>query len=387
MSHYIRAILFLVCSNCIILHAQQLAFNTDSLNGKKISLQILNDKLLASLKDSAVGWAFTIWQNNKPVFQNEDGYKVVPADSKSGKGLPFTIDTRMHIASLSKSITAIAVAKLVEMKKLGWDDKIKKFLPPHWKLHPAFDSVTIRQLVIMQSGLDAPLDALTSRTDSLKQLLERGPNPDKIGKFNYQNTNYGLLRIIIAFGTGFEEYSGVYMNDAIGEVAASQYIKFVNEHLFKPAGISAAECRTTEEEPALYYPFPLDSTKGQLTGRGVPKQDGDLTLYAGGFGWYLSAADISKLLTAVFHSKKILSDSILNQLIELKFPFNIRNGKYGNYFGTGGDWGAPLPGNRWAGIHTYFMCFPSDICVVVFINSGEGSPAGKIFRAYNNSFE
>src|ERR1700754_2029091 len=125
MNYCKKVILFLVCSNWFIIYAQDLTFNTDSLQGKKISLQLLHEKLLASMKDSAVGWAFAIWQNDKALFEESGGYKVAAADSKAGEAIPFTIDTRMHIASLSKSITAIAVAKLVEMKKLGWDDKIK----------------------------------------------------------------------------------------------------------------------------------------------------------------------------------------------------------------------------------------------------------------------
>ncbi|HEX2629696.1 MAG TPA: serine hydrolase domain-containing protein [Chitinophagaceae bacterium] len=369
----------------LFVDGQSLSYNKDSLGGKKLSLELLKNNLELSLKDSSVGWAFSIWKGNKVVYQNAGGYKVLASDRKDAIGLPFTADTRMHIASLSKSITALAVAKLAEMKKLEWEDPIKKFLPSYWKLHPGFESTTIRQLVIMQSGLNGPLDAVTSGMDSLQRIMERGPDTSKVGKFNYQNTGYGLLRIIIAYAAGLKEYAGNILDDALPAVCAEQYVRFVNENIFAPAGILPAACRIMENEPALYYPFPSGDAKGQLTGSGT-RSGGDLSLYAGGFGWYLSLHDAGQLLTALFYSKKILSAAVLDQLISFKFPFNIRQGKLGTYFGTGGDWGNPLPGGRWAGIHTYFLCFPENIRVIVFMNSGEGSPGGKMMRAYRNSF-
>lgn len=384
--HFLKLpFLFIFFLTNFFVKAQDLAYNKDSLAGKKLSLELLKNNLELALKDSSVGWAFSIWKGNKLFYQNDGGYKVLASDTRDGIGLPFTLDTRMHVASLSKSVTAIAVAKLVEMHKMNWEDSIGKYLPSSWKLHPGFASVTIRQLVTMQSGLNGPLDAITSGMDSLKQKMERGPDTSKIGKFNYQNTGYGLLRIIIAYAAGLKEYAGNILTEALPAIAAEQYVQFVNEYIFAPAGILPAACRITESDPALYYPFPPDDAKGVLTGTGA-RTGGDLTLYAGGFGWYLSADDVGKLLTAVFYSKKILSTTILDQLISFKFPFNIRQGRLGTYFGTGGDWGSPLPGGKWAGIHTYFLCFPGDIRVVVFVNSGEGSPSGKMLRGYRNSF-
>lgn len=212
-------------------------------------------------------------------------------------------------------------------------------------------------------------------------MIERGPDSTKVGRFNYQNTGYGLLRIIIAYASGYKEFSDQENTRAQSAAIANSYKNFVNTHILQPAGIPAADCRMTDDEPALSYPFPYHGEHGELTGAY------DLSEYAGGFGWYLSAKDVVKLIDAVMNSRKVINIGILDQLFGIEFPFIIRNGKYGNYFGTGGDWGHPVPGSGWKGIHTFFYCFPDDLVAVVFVNSGEGSPSRKIVAAYRNSFQ
>lgn len=366
--------------------SQELKLNNDSIVGLTFSVQKFNDNIYSSLKDSAIGWSYSIWKDNHPVFEKSGGFKIIPADRINGTGEGFSINTRMHVASFSKTITAIAIAKLIEMKKINWDSQVKSFLPSTWKLHPLFINLTIRDLLTMKSGLDGPLDAVSSSFDSLRILLEKGPNVEKIGKFNYQNTSYGLLRIIIAYLAGFKEFIPDISNDAWAITTSNMYIKFINDSILQPAKITHADCAISDPEPAFRYSFPLNGQPGELTGNSVGVPDGNLTLYAGGFGWYLSVEDAGKLLNAVFYEKRILSPIILEQLTELNFPLTIRTWKYGNYFGTGGDWGHPVKPAGWAGIHAYFYCFPDNIRIIVFVNSGEGSPTRRILNAYKNAF-
>lgn len=367
--------------------AQLLEYNQDSTKNLSFSLRLFNDNIFSSLKDSAVGWAYTIWKNGKQVYKNNGGYKVTAVDRKDKTGLPFEVDTKIHVASFSKTITALAVAKLVELKKISWESKAKEFLPSYWKFHPLFEEITIRNLVEMKSGIDGPLDAVSSCADSLRLLMERGPNPSKIGVFNYQNTSHGLLRIIIAYVVGYKEYSPELNSNILSVVTANMYTDFVNEYLFRPAGITWADCRITDNEPALGYPFPYNNEAGELTGFGGLKSDGNLGEYAGGFGWYLSATEAGIFINSVFFERNILNKKTLTQLFDMEFPFKIRMGKYAAYFGSGGDWGHPTKPKGWQGIHAYFYCFPDNLIITVFMNSGDGTPTGPLLRAYNHSFK
>jgi CubicO group peptidase (beta-lactamase class C family) len=368
-------ILFFLLILQVKVRSQELTYFKDSLQGKSFGIDRFAGNLDKELKDSSVGWAYSISQNGRVISQGHGGYKVTPIDRNDGIGIPFQTNTRIHVASLSKTITALAIAKLVELKKLNWDSEVRNYLPPSWKLHPAFSHLTIRTLLTMKSGLNGPLDQLSSGFDSLRSLLEKGPDSSKIGVFNYQNTSYGLLRIVIGYAVGFTG-SPATNSRVISEVTATLYKQFVIDHILRPAGIDSVDCRIIDTDPALSYPFPYHDEHGDLTG------DGDLSEYAGGFGWYLSLDDATKLINTVVSSNKILSGETLNQLIGVQYPFVIRKGKYGTYFGTGGDWGHPLKPSGWAGIHTYFVCFPDRLIAVVFTNSGEGSPSKRIIRAY-----
>lgn len=363
-----------------IIHAQQLKYlNADT--KRPLDLKTFSQHLTSTYADSAVGWAFTILKNGKSVHERSGGYKITSADRMDNEGVPFLPSTRIHVASFSKTITAIAVAKLVEQQKLKWDDPVKSFLPSYWKFHPDFDKTTILDLVTMKSGLDGPLDALSSHADSLRKIVERGPNPQKVGKFNYQNTSYGLLRIIIGYAVGYRELRPAADSLVMGMVTAKMYKNFIDNNLLEPAGIHSADCSNSDLQPAFQYPFPYANESGEPTG------DGDLSEYAGGFGWYLSAIEAAKLMSATCVEKKILAESMLTELFKIQFPVRIRKNTYGEFFTSGGDWGHPLKdGVGWRGIHAYYYCFPENIVVTVFVNSGEGSPTRRVLRAYEKSF-
>ncbi len=370
-----------------VLPAQHLNYLNTSKDAKTLDLKKFSANLSNIYRDSSVGWAYTIWKKGKLRYDQSGGFKITPADRLNQEGLPFLSSTRIHVASLSKTLTAFAIAQLVDQKKLNWDDRVKAYLPSYWKFHPDFENLSILDLVAMRSGLDGPLDAQSSGAASLRRLMEKGPNPAKRGKFNYQNTSYGLLRIVIGYATGYRELQPAADSLVVGIVTANLYKTFVNQSLFKPAGILPAECRMTDLEPAFQYPFPYANEPGEPTGwTGQPNLN-DLSEYAGGFGWYLSAADAAKLINAAFVDKKLLSTKALTTLFTLDYPFKIRKNAFGEHFGSGGDWGHPTPNDGWRGIHAYYYCFPEDVVVTVFVNSGDSSPNVRVIRAYEQAFK
>lgn len=369
------------------LKAQTLKYLDTAHSGRKLDIQAFSDQLREVYSDSAVGWAFTISKDGKLLHDESGGFKITPSDRLDNTGLPFLATTKIHVASFSKTITAIAIAKLVDQKKLKWEDKARAFLPSYWRFHPDFEDLKISELVFMTSGIDGPLDALSSKAEALRRIVEKGPNPEKRGRINYSNTSYGLLRIVIAYASGYKELQPAVDSLVVGVVTANLYQQFVNEHLFKPAGMGPSTCSITDMEPAFQYPFPYDKERGELTGGSEHLENGNLGEYAGGFGWYLSALEASRFINAAFVKKKILSQAAIKALFNTGYPFVIRKNLYGEYFGSGGDWGHPIEGKGWRGIHAYYYCFPEGIVVTVFVNSGEGAPTKRVIRAYEGAFK
>lgn len=145
-------------------------------------------------------------------------------------GGPDSVDsnTSFHIASVSKTFTAMCVLKL-------WQDSLVDIDAEYSHYFPSFNypGVTIRTLLNHRSGLpnylyfmeklgykDSPAISNQQVLDNLvahKSTLENIGTPNK--NFSYCNTNYALLALLI------EKISG------------QTYPQFVKQHIFDPLGM------------------------------------------------------------------------------------------------------------------------------------------------------
>jgi len=132
-------------------------------------------------------------------------------------GLKVTPDTPFHIASLSKSFTALAIMQLVELGQVDLDENASTYLP--WfrlKDESLTHAITIRHLLNHTSTLveDAEFAVATLRGDdtSIAQLverLERSRTSGTLGEtFQYNNANYIILGAVIeaVSGLSYQEY-------------------------------------------------------------------------------------------------------------------------------------------------------------------------------------
>ena len=133
--------------------------------------------------------------------------------------------TSLHVASVSKTFTAMAVLKLQELGKLNIEDSVTHFFPDF-----NYPGVTIKTLLNHRSGLPNYLyfmedagwnkDSVIENKDVLqwliskKEILKNISSPNK--RFTYCNTNFALLALII------EKVSGI------------SYPRFMKENIFDP---------------------------------------------------------------------------------------------------------------------------------------------------------
>src|SRR5213595_2850778 len=140
--------------------------------------------------------------------------------------VPNSIDTKFHIASLSKPITAAAILLLSERGKLSLDDHVSKFVPDF----PNGDRITIEELVTHYSGL-ADASSLPDYTTTwsrmpqtpaslVEHLAKLPPRSEPGTRYSYSNSNYHLLALII------EKASGMSYGD------------FLAHNIFTPLGMS-----------------------------------------------------------------------------------------------------------------------------------------------------
>lgn len=150
--------------------------------------------------------------------------------------------TAFHIASVSKTFTAMAVLKLVETGKLHLEDEFSKYFPTF-----TYPGITIQSLLSHRSGLPNYLyfmeDLGWNDTVNIKNqdvydyLVNRKAALKNIGtpntRFNYCNTNYALLALLI------EKISGIAYPQYIQQTFFTP-LKMTNSFVFTPAEIKRA---------------------------------------------------------------------------------------------------------------------------------------------------
>ena len=83
------------------------------------------DALHKALKDSVAGYVMRMRQNGKTIYTLEWNWAKEPSDGGEG----WNPDVRMHIASCSKLVTAIAMTRLLHEKNISYDAPIIHHLP------------------------------------------------------------------------------------------------------------------------------------------------------------------------------------------------------------------------------------------------------------------
>lgn len=143
------------------------------------------------------------------------------------KDQPITDTTSFHLASTSKPFTGVAVLKLIQQGKIHLNDDVALYLPGF-----PYAKVTIKDLLSHRSGLPNylyfmedkqkwPAGRMVSNNDVLSFLIQYQPalNYKPGTRFNYCNTNYVLLALIIEKLTG------------------KTYPDYLKEAIFKPLGM------------------------------------------------------------------------------------------------------------------------------------------------------
>lgn len=166
--------------------------------------------------------SFLVAQNGQILYENYNGFA-----NRSKKEL-ITADTPLHIASVSKVVTATAVLMLIDVGKIKLEQKVTEFLPSF-----PYPDVTVLTLLNHRSGMKnyAYFTYEDGNWDRKKELTNQDiitvmnekhiPLESKTDtRFGYCNTNYAMLALIIEKVTGLK------------------YPIAMQEMIFKPLGMT-----------------------------------------------------------------------------------------------------------------------------------------------------
>lgn len=171
------------------------------------------------------GMAIAVVKDDRVVLQKGYGLREI------GKSEPIDENTQFAIASNSKAFTTAALSILIDEKKLGWDDKVSKYLPEFQMYDPWVTSeLTIRDLVTHRVGLatfsgDLLWYETTYPTDEvLRRVRFLKPVSSFRTRYGYQNLMF------IAAGKVVERVSG------------KPWCSFVSERILQPLGMTHTTC-------------------------------------------------------------------------------------------------------------------------------------------------
>lgn len=172
--------------------------------------------------NNSMNGGLLVAQNGQIIYEKYEGYANLKDKT------PITSTTPIHIASVSKVLTATAVLKLVNAKRIDLDQKVTHYLPEF-----PYPEVTVRMLLTHRSGM-RNYAYFTDRDKNVWDRHNTLTNQDiltimgtknialeqKTGtRFAYCNTNYAMLALIIE------------------KVTKLSYREAMNQIIFKPLGM------------------------------------------------------------------------------------------------------------------------------------------------------
>lgn len=176
----------------------------------------LNGFFDTTLLDKGFNGGILVARNGAIIYEKYKGY----TDLRKKDSL--TANTPFHIASTTKTFTAIAILRMIQEGKLHLNDSVHKIFRDF-----PYPGITIKMLLNHRSGLPnylyfMPKDKwekmskeqgaklYVTNADVLLHLIDEKPDKSYSPgtRFNYCNTNYALLALIIEMKSGksFPEY-------------------------------------------------------------------------------------------------------------------------------------------------------------------------------------
>jgi D-alanyl-D-alanine carboxypeptidase len=286
---------------------------------------------------------------------------------------PIDLNTKFNLGSMNKMFTSVAIAQLVQAGKLSFTDPVGKHLPDYPNKEVA-EKVTIHHLLTHTSGMGSYLgEKFAAQRDKLLTVAAHLPlfASDPLSfppgeKFQYSNSGFMLLGAIIE------------------KVSGQDYYSYVQEHIYKPAGMNdTGFYEPGKEIPNLAIGYTKMSPDGQPQEQ-MRDNNGAREVRGGpAGGGFSTASDLVKFHQALYGSK--LLDKAHTEIITTGKVDGPRGMKYGYGFGDINVGGKRSVGHNggFPGIAANFEMFPdSGYTAVVLMNTDPPAlmPVAKAIR-------
>ena len=341
--------------------AADVPLSSDSIN--KIRKEIHADEKAAKLKaafalrvqNAKFNGCVLVAQRGQVIFSNSYGY----SDLKNKTALK--INSAFQLASISKTLTSAAILLLKDQGKLKLTDSIQQYFPGF-----PYHHITIKLLLSHRSGLSNYIyfgepycdskncyNGKTFDNEAMLQIMMSDKPaayaaPNK--KFEYCNTNYALLAMIV------EKVSGM------------RFAEFMKQNIFIPLGMND----TWIHDPKTDGMHTNKTTGHTAGGKYVEEKFADDVI--GDKGVYSTVDDMLKWDQALYSEKLLKKETIIEAFTGYS---NEHKGKrnYGYGWRLIDDGKNPkivYHNGWWHGYATLFFRRPSDQTTVIILSNKFG---------------
>lgn len=207
---------------------------------------------------------------------------------------------RAQVASVTKTMTAVAVLKLVDDHLIGLDDPVNGVIPGFTSSLKPPAPITVRQLLSHTSGMPEANDALPKDVDfrsglaqtlTMEQGLQlAGTLPwtaADVGSFKYSNTNYFALGLLLQ------------------TLRHKPYVQIMQEQVFDPLGLKNTSLDHVDlNENGLLHGYVT------LHGERVDITDNTITVGNPAAGAVSTMDDLNLLMAGLFQGRALSASSL-----------------------------------------------------------------------------
>ena len=270
-------------------------------------------------------------------------------------------DTRFNLGSINKTFTAIGIAQLIEQGRLGLDDRLITHVPDYPDKDAA-NRISIRQLLTHRSGVaqfmradfgDVTIAAMTRIVGNEPLGFEPGTRQ------MYSNGGYVVLGRVIEV------------------ISGRSYAEYVNEHIYRPAGMTASGfVRSGDRADNIALPVAASATG---TGPGAPPAPRTGNPAGGG---YSAAIDLFRFARAL-RAGRLLGPKMTRFVLDGTFAedpqwgFSLREQMAGSHRFIGNGGGAP-------GVNAEFRFEPAGTYTIVVLSNSSPPSATDLLKAILN---
>jgi CubicO group peptidase (beta-lactamase class C family) len=239
------------------------------------------------------------------------------------KRVPMTASAISRTGSISKSVTALLLMRLVDRGVVGLDEPVERYLPEFARVSRRrmdADAVTFRHLASHTAGLvrepsnvremvTGPLDLWEERI--IESLANTAYDSIPGARYQYSNIGFGILGL------------------ALSRAAGRPFIEMVQSEIFGPLGMTGSSFAVvgSDLEPRLATGY-VNTSGGSVRAEQPAREHAGRGYKVPNGGVYSTVADLGRLLGAVagVPGLRILSDESRLEMISVQTPEQANRG-------------------------------------------------------------